>query len=174
MERSENEEKAPVTGLTAAILVTSDRASKGLYDDRTGPALERYLCERGWSVIHTRVVPDERDAIRDALRSWCDTQVASLLLTAGGTGLGPRDVTPEATREIIEKELPGLPEVMRAKGSSKSPHAALSRALAGSRGACLIVNLPGSPRGAIESLECILDLIPHAIEMIRGGGHGEG
>lgn len=161
----------PLAELTAAILVTSDRASRGEYPDLTGPALEELLRHRGWRVVEIRVVPDEREAISRALRSWCDAGAASLLLTAGGTGLGPRDVTPESTRDVIERDLPGIPEVMRARGSAKSPHAALSRAIAGSRGKCLIVNLPGSPRGAVESLECVLDLIPHALEMLGGGGH---
>ena len=160
-------------GLSAAILVTSDRASRGQYQDLTGPALAAFLSKRGWQVAKTSVIPDDWETISRTLHTWCDTRVAQLFLTAGGTGLGPRDVTPEATRMILEKELPGLPEVMRARGSTKSPHAALSRAIAGSRGECLIVNLPGSPKGAVESLECVLDLIPHALEMLRGGGHME-
>lgn len=160
-------------GLRAAVLVTSDRASRGEYADLTGPALRAFLEERGWEVADVRVVPDEREAIRIALLSLCDARVAPLLLTAGGTGLGPRDVTPEATRDILERELPGVPEAMRVLGAAKSPRAALSRAIAGSRGRCLIVNLPGSPKGAVESLECVLDVIPHALEMLSGGGHGE-
>ncbi len=160
-------------GLSAAILVTSDRASRGQYEDRTGPALAAFLVERAWPVVEVSVIPDDWGAISRTLQTWCDTGVAQLLLTAGGTGLGPRDVTPEATRMILDKELPGLPEMMRARGSTKSPHAALSRATAGSRGQRLIINLPGSPRGAVESLECVLDLIPHALEMLRGNGHKE-
>ncbi len=159
------------SGLSAAILVASDRASQGKYADRTGPALGAFLMERGWRVVSVQVAPDDREAIAGALKAWCDARVAGLVLTAGGTGLGPRDVTPEATRDIIEKDLPGLPELMRSRGSAMTPRAALSRAVAGSRGACLIVNLPGSPRGAVESLECVLDLLPHAMEMLQGGGH---
>lgn len=161
-------------GLSAAILVTSDRASRGEYEDLTGPALGAFLVERGWRVVAIQVVPDDREAIAGILRAWCDADLAGLVLTAGGTGLGPRDVTPEATREILDKDLPGLPELMRIKGSAKTPRAALSRAVAGSRGSCLIVNLPGSPAGSVESLECILDLIPHAVEMLQGGGHEAG
>jgi len=161
------------SGLIAAILVTSDRAARGQYEDLTGPALAAFLVERGWQVREVRVVPDDRAAIAQVLSAWCDAGPPGLVLTAGGTGLGPRDVTPEATREILEKDLPGLPELMRSRGSAKTPRAALSRAAAGCRGACLVVNLPGSPRGAVESLECVLDLIPHALEMLRGGGHGE-
>lgn len=160
-------------GRRAAILVTSDRASCGQYEDLTGPALKTFLCDRGWQVAEVRVVPDDKAAIAGILAAWCDAGIAGLVLTAGGTGLGPRDVTPEATRSVLEKELPGLPEVMRARGMAKTPHAALSRALAGSRGATLILNLPGSPRGAVESLEVVLELIPHALEMLQGGGHVE-
>ena len=160
-------------GLSAAILVTSDRAARGEYSDLTGPALTTFLSDRGWRVVKASIIPDDWETISRTLQTWCEARVAPLLLTAGGTGLGPRDVTPEATRMIIEKELPGLPEVMRARGSMKTPRAALSRAVAGSRGSCLIVNLPGSPAGSVESLECVLDLIPHALEMLHGGGHEE-
>lgn len=160
------------SGLSAAILVTSDRASLGQYQDLTGPALAAFLMERGWRVAAVQVVSDDKEAIAGILRAWCDASLAGLVLTAGGTGLGPRDVTPEATRDILEKDLPGLPELMRSRGSAKTARAALSRAVAGSRGACLIVNLPGSPKGAVESLECVLELLPHALEMLRGGGHG--
>ena len=161
-------------GLSAAILVTSDRASRREYADRTGPALAAFLMERGWSVVAIQVAPDEKGAISQILKAWCDARVAGLVLTAGGTGLGPRDVTPEATRDILEKDLPGLPELMRSRGSARTPRAALSRAVAGSCGPCLIVNLPGSPAGSVESLECVLDLLPHALEMLQGGGHEEG
>ena len=164
----------PEAGPSAAILVTSDRASRSEYADRTGPALAAFLIERGWRVVAVQVVPDDKGAIARTLKAWCDARVAGLVLTAGGTGLGPRDVTPEATRDIIEKDLPGLPELMRSRGSAMTPRAALSRAVAGSCGPCLIVNLPGSPAGSVESLECVLDLIPHALEMLHGGGHEEG
>lgn len=162
------------SGPSAAILVTSDRASRGQYEDRTGPALAVFLMERGWRVLAVQVAQDDRAGIAQILKAWCDADLAGLVLTAGGTGLGPRDVTPEATRDILDKDLPGLPEIMRSRSSAKTPRAALSRAVAGSRGACLVVNLPGSPKGAVESLECVLDLIPHALEMLRGGGHDKG
>ncbi len=157
--------------LTVAIVVASDRAFKGRYEDRTGPALAKFLGERGWEVVRTVVVPDDKPEISSVLKNTCDEGAASLVVTAGGTGLGPRDVTPEATREVVEKELPGLAELMRSKCAARSPRAALSRAVAGARGRSIILNVPGSPAGAVESLETVLDLIPHAIEMAAGHGH---
>jgi len=125
----------------------------------------------GWNVVSEAVLPDEPAAIRDRLVSLADGGGADLVLTTGGTGISPRDSTPEATAEVCQKLLPGISEVMRAEGRKKNPRAALSRAVAGVRGRTLIVNLPGSPRGAVESLDAVADLLPHALEVLGGARH---
>ena len=117
------------------------------------------------------VEPDEQEKIKETLLDWSDGKSLALILTTGGTGLGPRDVTPEATRAVLDKELPGLAQWMRLEGAKKSERAMLSRALAGARGGSLIINLPGSPRGAIDSLKVVLNLVPHALAMLQGEGH---
>ncbi|OGR59962.1 MAG: molybdenum cofactor biosynthesis protein [Elusimicrobia bacterium GWA2_69_24] len=154
------------------ILTVSDRSSRGERPDASGPALAEAAARRGWSVAARATVPDEAAAISACLRRWCEGPPAvDLVLTTGGTGLGPRDVTPEATREVLEKELPGFSERMRREGEKSSPHAALSRGLCGARGRTLILNLPGSPRGCVESLETVAGLVPHALLMLAGEGH---
>ncbi len=153
--------------LRVAVLTVSDRAARGETPDRSGPAVERLVAGAGWKLIATATVPDEVETIRSALCAWSDDGVADLVLTTGGTGLGPRDVTPEATRAVLEREVPGIPEVMRRVGMASTPLAALSRQVAGQRGRTLIVNLPGSPRAAGECLESILALLPHAVELVR-------
>jgi len=154
--------------LRAKILVLSDAASQGQREDRSGPAVRELLETRGWQAVSVEVLPDDRDAIRKKLVALTDAGDCDAVLTSGGTGVGPRDVTPEATRAILEKEIPGLAELMRTEGFKKTPRAVLSRGVVGVRRSKLIVNLPGSPRGACESLECILDLLPHVVDLIQG------
>lgn len=148
-----------------AVLTVSDRASAGVYADGSGPAVEAALT--GHEVVDRVVVPDDARTIADTLRTWADEGGVDLILTTGGTGLGPRDVTPEATRSVIEREAPGIAEAMRAHGRAVTPFAALSRQVAGARGTCLIVNLPGSPKAAVESLDAVLEILPHAVAMLR-------
>jgi molybdenum cofactor synthesis domain-containing protein len=154
--------------LRARILVLSDAAASGERLDRSGPALRELLEAHGWVVVTREILPDEPDQIQRRLESWTEGDDCDAVFTTGGTGLGPRDVTPEATRAVIEKEVPGLAELMRAEGVKATRRAALARGLVGVRKGKLIVNLPGSPRGACESLASILDLLPHAIDILRG------
>ena len=151
----------------AKILVLSDLATKGEREDRSGPVVREILESHGWQVTALEVLPDELDQIRGRLMTWTDSEDCDAIFTSGGTGIGPRDVTPEATRSVIETEVPGLTELMRAEGAKSTPMAALSRAIAGVRKSKLIVNLPGSPRGARESLESIIMILPHAIDQIQ-------
>lgn len=152
--------------LRAAVLVVSDRAASGERPDATGPVICDALRARGAQVRGAEVVPDDRQQIADALVGLC--QEADLVLTAGGTGLSERDVTPEATADVVARAVPGIAEAMRAAGLRSTPHAMLSRSVAGVRGRALIVNLPGSPRGALESLEAVWDALPHAVAIITG------
>lgn len=154
--------------LRAKVLVLSDAAVEGRREDRSGPAAREILESRGWSVVACEVLPDDADQIRRRLEAWTDGDDCDAIFTAGGTGISPRDVTPEATRAVLEKEIPGLAELMRAEGVKKTRMAALSRGLAGVRRGKLIVNLPGSVRGVRESLESIADVLPHAIDIAQG------
>jgi molybdopterin adenylyltransferase len=154
--------------LRARILVLSDLATLGEREDQSGPAVRELLESHGWQITALEVLPDEFDQIRDRLIAWAESEDCDAIFTSGGTGLGPRDVTPDATRSIIETEVTGLAELMRAEGVKSTPMAALSRAVAGVRKRKLIVNLPGSPRGARESLESIIGILPHAIDQIQG------
>ena len=156
-----------------AVLIVSDRVSRGEMEDKTGPHLAEVIKTHGWRVVETRVVPDERRQIEAALREWSDSDEAEVIITAGGTGLGPRDVTPEATREVIERTVDGMVHVMRSEGLRNTPRAALSRGVVGIRSDTLIINVPGSPQGAEESLKQLAPIIPHAVAMIRGEGHPE-
>jgi molybdenum cofactor synthesis domain-containing protein len=156
------------------VLTVSDGVTHGTRDDESGDVAVQLLREAGFDVSDRRVVPDERPDIESVLRELAATH--ALVVTTGGTGFGPRDVTPEATRAVIEREAPGLAELMRATGLAHTPMAALSRAVAGARGGTLILNLPGSPQGVRESLESVLPMIPHAVELLAGsvGGHPTG
>ena len=157
--------------MRVVILTISDSVSHGVRGDASGPALHERCLQLGWDVVAQAVLPDEPASIRERLISLVNDGAAELILTTGGTGIGPRDSTPEATKEACQKLLPGIPEVMREYGRKKNPRAALSRAVAGIRGRVLIVNLPGSPRGAVESLDAVAELLPHALEVLRGARH---
>lgn len=152
----------------ARILVLSDAAAGGRREDRSGPLVRELLEAHGWTVVACEILPDDAGRIRQCLERWTDGDDCDAVFTTGGTGVGPRDVTPEATRAVIEKEIPGLAELMRAEGVKKTRHAALARGLVGVRKGKLIVNLPGSPRGAQESLTSIVELLPHVIDLLRG------
>ncbi len=151
------------------ILTISDRASQGVYEDKSGPALREMIQQHfNEDVDLTHIVPDDFMEIKRALQKWCDDAHLDLILTTGGTGFAPRDVTPEATKQVIEREAPGLVQAMIASSLQKTPHAMLTRMVAGIRGTTLIVNLPGSPKAACENLAVILPALPHAIELLRG------
>jgi molybdenum cofactor synthesis domain-containing protein len=156
-------------GIAVGILTISDRCSRGETQDESGPLIRQLVIERLRAEVKAEaIVPDERDQIAATLASWCDGGKLDLILTTGGTGFAQRDVTPEATREVIERETPGLAEAMRREGAKSTPHAMLSRATAGIRGRTLIVNLPGGPKAVKEGLEVILPALPHGIEILSG------
>jgi molybdopterin adenylyltransferase len=153
---------------SAIVITVSDSAHAGTRVDRSGPAVAARLRDKGFEIVATQVIPDDRALIAETLRDLADRRVAGAIFTTGGTGVTPRDITPEATRDVIEKEIPGFGELMRARGLASTPNAVLSRAVSGIRGGVLIVNLPGSTRGAVESLDAILDLVPHVQDLING------
>jgi molybdopterin adenylyltransferase len=152
-----------------AVLTVSDKGSRGEREDLSGLAVEEEVSKRGWPVIAREIVPDEASDIEAKLRYFSDELGADLVLTTGGTGLSPRDVTPEATHRVIDREAPGFVEAMRAASLQVTPHAMLSRAVSGIRASTLIINLPGSPRAVRENLEVILPALPHGLEKLRGG-----
>jgi molybdopterin adenylyltransferase len=154
--------------LKSAVLTISDSCHAGERVDGSGPAVVEFLKTKGWEVVHTEILPDERDAILHALEGLVFDSPAMVILTTGGTGVAPRDVTPEATRRVIAREIPGLSELMRAEGMRKTRRAALSRGVVGIAQEKVIVNLPGSPRAAVESLEAVFDLLPHVVELASG------
>jgi molybdenum cofactor synthesis domain-containing protein len=153
-------------GLTAAVVTVSDSCARGDRNDLSGPAVAELLRKRSFAVIGTEVIPDEQPAIQQAIGYW--VQEARLVITTGGTGIAERDVTPEATRAVCERLLEGVAERMRSEGAKKTPLAALSRGVCGVRGKSVILNLPGSPTGAVESLETVIDLLPHALQLLSG------
>jgi molybdenum cofactor synthesis domain-containing protein len=157
---------------TAAILTISDSAHQGTREDLSGPAIVAELKAAGFQITSAAVVPDEQNQIEEALKAG--SRDARLVVTVGGTGIAARDVTPEATLAVVDRILPGVAERMRALGALKTPLAALSRGVCGMRGQTLILNLPGSPKAAVESLQAVLDVLPHALDLLSGNtGHGE-
>jgi len=154
--------------IRAAVITVSDKGSQGQREDVSGPEAARLLAAAEVEVLSIRIVPDEVEDIKEILIEMADRQGADLIVTTGGTGVSPRDVTPEATRAVLEREIPGMGEAMRRAGLEVTPHAMLSRALAGIRGRTLIVNLPGSPRGVRENLAVILPALSHAVAKIHG------
>lgn len=153
--------------LRFGILTLSDRSSRGERADSSGPALASLIETEGWSLVKHEILPDDETSIREILASWADGGELDVILTTGGTGFSPRDVTPEATRAVIDREAAGLSEAMRAASLKVTPHAMLSRIVTGIRARTLIVNLPGSPRGAVENLQVIMPVLPHAIQLLR-------
>jgi molybdopterin adenylyltransferase len=151
-----------------AILTISDRGSKGEREDSSGPLIREMVKDLPAEVIHYEIIPDEKELIIEALKKSADQLKADLILTTGGTGLSPRDVTPDATLNVIEREVPGLSEAMRAESLKKTPHAMISSAVSGIRGSSLIVNLPGSPKSVKENLSVILPALPHALSKLKG------
>jgi len=149
------------------ILTVSDRSSRGERPDASGPALQQQVSELGWQVVKTDIVPDDRATLKEILTRWSDDGRLDVILTTGGTGFTPRDVTPEATLAVVDRLAPGLAEAMRAASLQITPHAMLSRAVAGIRGQTLVVNLPGSPKAARENLAVIQSVIPHAVQLLQ-------
>lgn len=149
------------------ILTLSDRSARGERDDVSGPALARLIEAENWTVARQSLLPDDESAIRATLSEWADSGELDVILTTGGTGFAPRDITPEATRAVIDREAPGLAEAMRAASLKITPHAMLSRVVTGIRKKTLIINLPGSPKGAVENLQVVLPVLPHAIQLLR-------
>ncbi len=155
---------------TAAVLTISDKGYQGLREDTSGPNLCRLLKEHGYDVVYTAILPDDEEMIRESLIDCCDNRRICLVLTTGGTGFSPRDVTPEATMAVIERPTPGIPEAMRSESMRITPKGCLSRSAAGIRGRSLIVNLPGSRKAAEENILAVIDPIEHGLEMLSGEG----
>lgn len=155
------------------ILTISDRGSRGEYEDRSGPAAAELLrAETGWQIARQEIIPDDFSTIVKTLTNWCEAGL-DLILTTGGTGFAPRDVTPEATRRVIERETPGIAEALRAESLKITRHAMLSRAVAGIRGRTLIINLPGNPKAIGENLQVLLPVLPHALDLLSETAESE-
>ena len=159
------------TPLRVAVITISDSVSAGENEDKSGPAVVARCRELGWEIKSSLVIPDDPPSIREQLREFADSGRVDLILTTGGTGLSPRDSTPEATIAVADRLVPGFAEEMRRKGMEKTPRAILSRAVAAVRRKSLILNLPGSPKGAVESLDALADLLPHSVAIIHGARH---
>jgi molybdopterin adenylyltransferase len=159
--------------LRFGILTISDRSSRGERPDASGPALLEAVTTKGWLVVETGIIPDEVQPICQKLTEWADSNRFDIVLTTGGTGFAPRDVTPEATRLVVERLTPGLDEAMRAASLKVTPHAMLSRAISGIRKQTLILNLPGSPKGALENFQEVSLVLAHAVELLREDPHSE-
>ncbi len=159
--------------LRFAILTASDRSARGERPDLSGPALAELVNSRGWTVVRQDILPDDLIALRKTLSAWADRGDLDIILVTGGTGFAPRDVTPEATRAVIDREAPGLSESMRAASLQVTPHAMLSRGVCGIHARTLIINLPGSPKAAVENLQTILPVLPHAVELMNDSPDAE-
>jgi len=159
--------------LRVAILTVSDRSARGERPDTSGPALKAKVEAQGWSVLQEDIVPDDLLVLRDTLSQWADGRCFDVILTTGGTGFAPRDVTPEATQTVIHRAAPGLTEAMRAESLKITPHAMLSRGVSGIRDRTLIINLPGSPKAALENLEVVIPVLPHAVQLLREDADAE-
>ena len=154
--------------IRAGVLTISDKGSTGERKDESGAAVARMIGDHGYSVIKSDVIPDDRAEISQTLVQWVDEYALNLILTSGGTGLSPRDVTPQATLDVIEFQVPGIAEAMRSASLKKTPHAMISRSVAGVRSSCLIINLPGSMKGAVENLEAVMPALDHALSKLMG------
>ncbi len=152
----------------AGVITVSDKGSRGEREDRSGQEIVSMLKEIGVNIVHSTIIPDEKDKIKEILIDCTDRMKLDLIITTGGTGVSPRDLTPDATLEVIDKEVPGMAEAMRRVSAAITPHAMISRAVVGIRGSSLIVNLPGSPKAVRENLAVILPALKHAVEKIRG------
>ena len=159
--------------IKTAILTISDRSFSLVRADLSGPALQEMVLSLGWEIVALKILPDESEHISNQLISWVDSEVANLILTTGGTGFAPRDVTPEATIKVLHRLAPGLAEAMRFSSLAKNPHAMLSRGVCGIRHHTLIINLPGNPKAAVENFQSIQSVIPHAIELLTDSPDGE-
>lgn len=157
----------PERALRFAVLTVSDRSARGERPDASGPALVEVVRSQGWQVIEQDILPDDQAMLSERLARWADSGEVDVVLTTGGTGFAPRDVTPEATRAVVERLTPGLDEAMRAASLQVTPHAMLSRAISGIRKRTLILNLPGSPKGAVENLKVVLPALEHAVRLLR-------
>jgi len=157
--------------MRVAIVTVSDSSATGAREDRSGPAVRERCAALGWEIASSEILPDDQLRLTARLAELADSRTCDCVLTTGGTGIGPRDVTPDATMNICERLIPGLPELMRAKGLAFTPRSVLSRAVVGVRSGVMIVNLPGSPKGAVQSLDAVADLLPHAADVVRGAKH---
>ncbi len=159
--------------LRFGILTVSDRSSRGERPDTSGPALVQQVEDQGWQVARVDIVPDDLDILVDTLIQWADTGGVDVVLTTGGTGFSPRDITPEATSAVIQRSAPGLAEAMRFESLKITPHAMLSRAVAGIRARTIIINLPGSPKGALENLAVLIPVLLHAVQLLQDDENAE-
>lgn len=156
-----------------AILTVSDRSWRGERLDLSGPALEKVILDKGWEIKEKAILPDQKDQIQEKLLEWSDLSGVDIIITTGGTGFSPRDVTPEATLAVIDRHAVGLAEAMRFQSMKITPHAMLSRAVCGIRGSTLIINLPGSPKAAVENLQIVMPVLPHAVQLLQNDPSAE-